>query len=72
MYLSEMAQNMITELRKENEFNLSIRKSNIADAMSGLVILLDYYDNKELITVALNELVNYNELLMELYKDEEK
>jgi len=72
MYLSEMAQTMITELRKENEFNLSIRKSNIADAMSGLVILLDYYDNKELITVALNELVNYNELLMELYKDEEK
>jgi hypothetical protein len=73
MYLSKKAQSFINDLRKKDEF-LYASKSNIADAMAGILMLSDYWESedKDFISGVLHELVSYNTLLIELSKDEEE
>lgn len=72
MFLNERAQNLIEELRSEDNGGVNTYKASICDAMS---IIMFFYQmrasdaEKEMLADAIDTLSNYNDLLTALSKE---
>lgn len=74
MFLSERAQELIKELRNEDNGGVNTYKASICDAMSIIMFMYQMHASdteKDMLADAIDTLSNYNQLLTELSKEKE-
>lgn len=72
MFLNERAQQLIKELRNEDNGGVNTYKASICDAMSIIMFMYQMHASdaeKEMLTDAIDTLSNYNELITALSKE---